>query len=338
MRPARSAESIPAKPASAALVPREPPPRRKLFARLFQRLAAIFQAAAPLPVPVGSAHRFLLGIVAAMTFLAALSILAASAGLRATGDWEQALRGTATVQIDPPGDSLTPVTSAEMDRRVRVALDLLGGTAGVIRAEPVAPLTALKLLEPWLGEADELANLPMPRLVDVTVDPAILNVPDLEKRLAAAVTGAQFDDHGRWRLGARRLSDAVGVLSVAVLLVVAFVAAGAVMFSTHALLAIHRDVVEVLHVVGARDGWIAAGFARRSAGAALLGGVLGLTLALGSMLGLSLATDTLSAGLSLPLEPSLGGWIGVGALPFLAAGLAGLTARFTVLATLARMA
>jgi cell division transport system permease protein len=335
MRPtSRSAERIPVKPAGSAMVPAGPPPRRGLG----QRLAALFRPAAPLPVPPGSAHRFLLGIVAAMTFLAALSILAASAGLRATGNWEQALRGTATVQIDPPGDSVTPATSAEMDRRVQHALDLLRATVGVLRAEPVNPQAALKLLEPWLGGAGDLAALPMPRLIDVTIDPALLDAPDLEKRLRAAVNGARFDDHGRWRNGARQLSDAVGVLSAAILLVVAVVAAGAVMFSTHALLAIHRDVVEVLHIIGARDGWIAAGFARRAAGAALLGGVLGMILALGSMLGLSLATEGGGEGLTLPLEPTAIGWIGVAALPFLAAGLAGLTARMTVLATLARMA
>ncbi|MFY7958766.1 MAG: cell division protein FtsX [Elsteraceae bacterium] len=335
MRPAaRSAEPIPVKPAGSALAPAGPPPRRGLS----DRLAGLFRAAAPLPVPPGSAHRFLLGIVAAMTFLAALSILAASAGLRATGNWEQALSGTATVQIDPPGDILTPATSAEMDRRVSRALELLRAAPGVLRAEPVDPQAALKLLEPWLGGAGDLAALPLPRLIDVTVNPTALDAPALDKRLRAAVTGARFDDHGRWRSGARQLSDAVGVLSAAILLVVAVVAAGAVMFSTHALLAIHRDVVEVLHIIGARDGWIAAGFARRAAGAALLGGVLGMILALGSMLGLSLATEGAPGALALPLEPTALGWVAVASLPFLAAGLAGLTARMTVLATLARMA
>jgi cell division transport system permease protein len=335
MRPAaRSAEPIPVKPASAALVPAGPPPKRGAF----DRLAALFRPAAPLPVPPGSAHRFLLGIVAAMTFLAALAILAASAGLRATGNWERALSGTATVQIDPAGDAATPAANAEMDRRVARALELLRAAPGVLRAEPVDPQAALKLLEPWLGGAEDLAPLPMPRLIDVTVDPTVLDAAGLDKRLRAAVTGARFDDHGRWRNGARQLSDGVGVLSAAILLVVAVVAAGAVMFSTHALLAIHRDVVEVLHIIGARDGWIAAGFARRAAGAALLGGVLGMILALGSMLGLSLATEGTGEGLALPLEPTAVGWIAVAALPFLAAALAGLTARLTVLATLARMA
>ncbi len=330
----RSAQPIPRKPVGSALVPMTPPPRPGVG----ERIIGLFRPSAPLPVPPGSAHRFLLGIVAAMTFLAALAILAASAGLRATGDWEHALRGTATVQIDPPGDAVTPAAAAEMDRRVARAMALLVAAPGVIRAEPVAPDQALKLLEPWLGGATELASLPMPRLIDVTVDPAVVDAADLDRRLRAAVAGSRFDDHGRWRNGARRLSDAVGVLSAAILSVVAVVAAGAVMFSTHALLAIHRDVVEVLHIIGARDGWIAAGFARRAAGAALLGGVLGQILALGSMVGLGLATESATEVLALPLEPTMLGWIGVAALPPLAAGLAALTARLTVILTLARMA
>ena len=330
----KTADPIPKRPVGTALEPVIPAPRTSLRARM-RRLV---EPSAPLPVPPGSAHRFLLGIVAAMTFLAALSILAASACLRATGDWEQALRGTTTVQIDPVGEGSNPAAAAELDRRVARAVALLRDSVGVIRAEPITPAAALKLLEPWLGGAGDLAGLPMPRLIDVTVDPGLLNGADLDARLRAAIPGARFDDHGRWRSGARQLSDAVGVLAVAVLLVVAVVAAGAVMFSTHALLAIHRDVVEVLHIIGARDGWIAAGFARRAAGAALLGGVLGTILALGSMLGLSLANENGLEALTLPLEPTLIGWIGVLLLPILAAALAGLTARLTVLATLARMA
>lgn len=329
-----AAAPIPKRPVGGALVPADPPPQRPFGARLRR----LFRSGAPLPVPPGSAHRFLLGIVAAMTFLAALAILASSAGLRATGEWEHALSGTATAQIDPPGDTVTPATTAEMDRRVQRAMALLRATPGVLQAEPMPPEAALKLLEPWLGGAGDLSGMPMPRLIDVTVDPAALDAKDLDKRLRAAVAGARFDDHGRWRSGARRLADAVGVLSASVLVVVAVVAAGAVMFSTHALLAIHRDVVEVLHIIGARDGWIAAGFARRAAGAALLGGVLGMILALGSLLGLSLANEPGRAALTLPLEPTLIGWIGVAALPFMAAALAGLTARLTVMATLARMA
>ena len=57
-----------------------------------------------------------------------------------------------------------------------------------------------------------------------------------------------------------------------------------VIFTTRAGLAVHHAVVEVLHLIGARDGYIARQFQRQALRLALRGGIVGLVLTLATLL------------------------------------------------------
>ena len=65
---------------------------------------------------------------------------------------------------------------------------------------------------------------------------------------------------------------------------VALVATAAVIFTTRTGLAVHRDVIEVLHLIGARDSYIANGFAYHAWWTGLRGGLFGAILAAASLL------------------------------------------------------
>ena len=104
----------------------------------------------------------------------------------------------------------------------------------------------------------DLEDLPVPRLVAVTLDG---RHPADAQHLRAALTSqnivATVDDHSVWIMDIRRAGEVVRWLGAGVFLLIAAAAAAVVAFATRAGLAARRDVVEVLHLAGAEDHFIA---------------------------------------------------------------------------------
>ena len=280
--------------------------------------------------------RFLPGLIAVMVYLAGLA-LAGMLVLDATLQrWDRSLTGTLTVQ-------LPPAEEGKGDGGLAVVLKVLRGTPGVTSATALGRDATARLLEPWLGDLLADADLPLPRLIDLRIDPE--NAPDLAAlrgRLTAAAPNAVLDDHHRWL---DRLASLVLSIELTALAVVVLVAAAAVMtvvFTTRAGLAVHHAVIEVLHLIGARDGYIAGQFERQALSLALRGGVVGLVFAAGTLVAIGQAGEATSVlGDRVRLLPSVAlapwHWLAMALLPLAAAVIAMMTARITVLRALARM-
>ena len=286
-----------------------------------------------LPLGADAAARFLPWIVGAMVYLAALALASAFAVNLAIGGWRADITGELTIEV-PAGDEMDATARAERLDRVMGALTGIDGIAGV---SIIGPAEVERLLEPWLGPDAAAADLPLPDLVAVTLDDGA--APDfalLDARLAAAVPGAQFDDHRAWIHRLDRFGLLVELLTGAIVLLVAGAAALAVVFVTRTGLDIHRQTVDLVHLLGARDRYIARLFERHALAFGFVGGVLGLAAAAATISAIALAVHRLAAGLLPAVTLGIGHWAALAALPIAAAGIAMLTARVTVLRTLAR--
>jgi cell division transport system permease protein len=96
-------------------------------------------------------------------------------------------------------------------------------------------------------------------------------------------------------------------------------------------------VVELLHVMGAPDRYVARQFQSHVLGLAIRGGLIGTMLAAATLFGLARAGGQYSTGLlpDMSLTPiQLAALVGV---PLAAALLAAVTARLTVMRALARL-
>ncbi len=289
-------------------------------------------------VPLGDdeAGRFLPWIIGSMVFLAALAMASALAISAASSRWNAELSSSATVQIAPaPTDKPSPDNKPEA--RMQAVLGVLNATEGVVAAKPISDAAARALVAPWLGAGD-LGDIAMPQLVELTIDQDRLDAKALQARLTAAVPGAEFDDHRRWVNALRSLAESLQAIAFAVLVLVGSVAILAIVFATRSGLAVHGEVVEVLHLIGARDDYIASGFSRYASMLALRGGVGGTVLAAGALWSLRLAEADFAMGLLPSLTLSPYAWGIIACLPIAAAVLAALTARLTVLTVLARLA
>ena len=218
----------------------------------------------------------LMFVIAVLCALACLAVLGGAAADRAARGWRADLKASATVQVLPKSGE----TSAEAAAR---GAEALAGVKGVVEARALDRAAAVKLLEPWLGKGAVPDDLPIPELVTVDLDPAHpADAAALSAALAQAGVDGSVDDHGRWLGDVERTALAVRLVAVGAALALAAAAAAAIGFATRAGLQARREVVEVLHLAGAEDRFIAGlfqnRFARLSAWAGLQGTVVAAAL------------------------------------------------------------
>lgn len=288
-----------------------------------------------LPLKGDPSSRFLPWLVALMVFLSAVSVAGVFVINTVIARWDHDVSGTLTVQVIPVGGE---GGEAVTDERVRQAVDVMRRTPGVLTVRALDKRQTLALLEPWLGSTDVVQDLPLPRLIDVAVDPeARVDLAELSDRLSHAVSGASIDDHRVWLSRLVSLSRTIQWLAVSILLLIGVVTSATVVYATRTGMAVHRGVIEVLHLIGAHDDYVAKQFANHAFGLGLNGGLLGLGAAVPTLTMIGWAAKRLEGGFLPQLSLPLAGYIVIGLLPLAAAALAMTTARMTVHGTLSRM-
>lgn len=288
-----------------------------------------------LPLDRDALSRFLPWLIAFMVYLACLAL----AGMLILGAmaerWDAGASGTLTVQIIP---SESPAAAPKEVRRIEAALDILRTTPGIAGAEVIGEGRIMALLEPWLGSIGGSGDLPLPRLIDVELKAgAEVDTAALSKRLLKAVPGTTVEDHGVWLDKLVRLLRTVEILASLVLLLIGSATVGTVVFTTRTGLAIHQEAIEVLHLIGAQDSYVAKQFATRALILGLRGGIIGLVLAVPTLMGIGVLAARMEAGLLPDFTLTPAHWAAMVCLPLAVALIAMLTARLTVMKTLAEM-
>jgi len=286
-----------------------------------------------LPLGKDSSARFLPWLIAFMVFLACLALAAVLVVERSIARWDRGLSGQLTVQVPAAGDP------ALDESRLQAVLAVLTATPGVRGVTVMNAAEVRRLLQPWLGSGAELEGLPLPTLIAVSVDPtATPDLDDLNRQLAAAVPGSFADDHQRWLDDLVALAGSVELAALAVMLLVGLAAIITVVFVTRTGLEIHRQVIELLHLMGAQDRYIAREFQRHALRLGLRGGLFGFALAAAALAGLAWLARGSNAALLPDLDLAPLDWAWLALLPLAAAVTAMWTARLTVLRTLVRLA
>jgi cell division transport system permease protein len=243
------------------------------------------------------------------------------------------LAGNLTVQVTHESTA----TAADRERRVQAVVDLLA-LPEVERVEVLGQDALAGLLEPWLGGAADVADLPLPDLVAVTLKPgASVDVGAVETMLQASVPQANVDDHAEWLNDLLVFARSVQWLAAIVVMLTSLVAAITVIFVTRTGLAIHRRVIDIVHLIGARDAYIARQFQGHALRLGIMGGALGVTLAAVTLYGIQRLLSRVDEALLPQVTLSTAQWIVLALLPLGAGAIALLTARLTVLRSLRRI-
>lgn len=213
--------------------------------------------AAPI-VPSGSiAGQALATLIAIMSFLACVTVGGVSLVQQSAGSWQSQISREATIQIRPAQDF--DIETALVDARaIAAAFD------GVRDARIIDVEETVALLEPWLGSGLDIDALPVPRLVVITIDES--SPPDFAAMALAiteAVDNATLDDHRTWVDRLISMARTTVFFGIAVLILVLAALLLTVVFATRGAMSSNHEVIEVLHFIGARGGYIARQFERR---------------------------------------------------------------------------
>jgi cell division transport system permease protein len=270
----------------------------------------------------------LLFVVAALCFLAALTALSARSSYSAAAEWTNAVEGELTVRL-----------RGVDARAAEDAATLITQMEGVETARLIPRQEAAQMLAPWFGSDGLPAGLPVPVLVEVTTLAGTPNVAgDLSSRLADAGFDARIDDHARWGQDVRRALGTARLAAFAIVALLVATAIAVIAFATHAALLARRDIVNVLHLSGAPDPYIANLFERRFWLLGLRGGSIGAAAALGVAALLIFVLGSSAERTWLLPRLSLDFWDFVILLltPIIAGFSARIAARRTVIRELAR--
>ena len=213
--------------------------------------------------------RALVAVVAIMTFLASLTIGAAVLVSKAAGEWQSDISREVTVQI-------IPASGRDVDAAVEKAVTIARASAGIVEVRPYSKEESAKLLEPWLGSGLSLSELPVPRLIVIKV--AQDTPPDLaqlKRVLTDQVPGAVLDDHRGWIDRMRAMAGAAVAAGICILILMFAATVLSVAFATRGAMATNKAVIEVLHFVGAKNGFIARHFQHHFLVLGLQGGAIG---------------------------------------------------------------
>jgi len=230
---------------------------------------------APLVPTDTAAGRSLAAVIAILTFLAGLCAGAAEMVAANASQWQGDVAQEVTIQIRPgPG--------RDVDADVAKAAGIAKAEPGIAETRVFSKAEAERLLEPWLGSGLDLSDLPVPRLIALKLGNGQgADLRRLRTRLLEALPGvASLDDHALWLQRLSTAANAFVGIGIGLVILVLVATGLAVTFATRGAMASNREVVEVLHFVGADDDYIARAFQRRFFGLGLRGGAIGAGLAI----------------------------------------------------------
>ena len=281
-----------------------------------------------LPLRENPAGRLLAWLASGLVCLAVLAF-ALAAGTQARLHQLALAPAIVTVAV-PPGPS-----GMAGDAELAPRLAALRALPGVVQLRVLPAADLLPTLAPGDAGGLLLADLPLPRVIEVALDRAV--APDRAALLAAAgadaVIGAPVVGGAEGAAAMRRLrlfGWAGGALALASLI------AASVLVVRGALLA-QRETVRLLRSLGAGETQVALQFEQYAARNGLRGAALGFLTAIALLVALAGAGAAWPSA-DLP-EPRLlpADWLRLAAVPVAAAFLAAVAARLTVRFGLARL-
>jgi cell division transport system permease protein len=211
-------------------------------------------------------------LVTALMVALGILVLAGAASIRHIDlEWRQALTGRWTVELDPSTDPAAAVTT-------------LKTLSGIADAHALSPDEIRALLQPWLRDPALAAELPLPVLVDLSLDRAAPpSSVTMAREVADKLPNAKLDDHAAWTGDLLRIAQTGEVVGLAFFAAIALTMIVSIAATARARLGVNRTEIALLHTIGASDGYIVRQFQAGALRSAVIGAFFGLIVAAGAM-------------------------------------------------------
>lgn len=291
-----------------------------------------------LPLNNSSSNTFLRLLIGLMCILGMLALSASFALSAMTHRWSDGLEGKISVEIpasDSGGNIIKPgIVQSMTDEAAKV----LSQHPDIEEARITQEKDVKRLLSPWLGEDMVMDSIPIPGLISVTFRKG--STPDLEKierQVKEVAPQARIDTHESWLSDVVRFTGALQFAAALLTLIIGITTLVAVAGGVRSKLSENKDELELLHLMGASDSYIARQIQRHTFLLSIHGGALGVLAGGLILLIISLVAGKIGVNLVPDFRLSDAQKIMLVGLPLPIGLLAMATARWTVLRVLTKM-
>lgn len=291
-----------------------------------------------LPLSNSSGNTFLRLLIGLMCVLGMLA-LAASFAMSAMKDrWSDGLANRVSVEIpasDSGGDVIAPGIVRSMTDE---AAKILNAHPDVAQVAIMEEKQIRELLSPWLGTDMVMESIPVPGLISVTFrEGAAPDMAALETALKEVAPRARIDTHESWLSDVLRFTGALQFAALLLTLIIGMTTLVAVAGGVRSKLSENKEELELLHLMGASDSYIAKQIQRHTLILAAQGGAAGVAAGAILLFVIGLAAGKFGINLipDFRLDNTQKAILVLMPLPL--AVLAMATARYTVLRVLAKM-
>ena len=254
------------------------------------------------------------------------------------GNWEKDITGSITVQITPIEDDNKHIDTAKTQEQQNKVLQFMEKISGVESVRILDEQTVQKLMAPWIGNKVDLSTLPIPQLLDVRLKPnAELNYDEITRGLKLLTANASIDNHRLWLNRLIKFATSLKTVALAILLMVVAICAFSIYYSARTSLNININSIEILHIVGAKDEYIAKQYAKKYAKIGFFAGIIGLMAAVPCIILVGKYGISTGSGLLSGARLSNAAWTLIMLTPLFSLLYSMITSYFTVLKSLEKM-
>lgn len=291
-----------------------------------------------LPLKNNAGNRFLVLLVALMTFLAVL-MAASFFVLLALGErWTSGLENQMTIEIPSEDHAGNILTNNVLKNKVEKITTVLDHYPSIESFNVLPDQEIIDLVSPWLGDDIVLEDFPLPALISVKMKPGNEDEIDiLRGKIKIAVPHARIDTHETWLNDILRLTKSLRFATLVLCFFVALTATMAIAGAIRSRMAEYHEEIDLLHLMGASDQYISGQFQRHTLILAIKGSAIGLALAFLAMLVIKLIAGDTVTGLIPDFRMVWQDYATICTIPLLVGGLAIITTQKTVLHVLRQL-
>lgn len=303
---------------------------------MLKTIRSKFSKGYDLPLSRDGNSRFFILVIAIMTFLATLAFYSGVQLSGVTSNMLNDIEGKATVEIPAVSD----VDGYNPNEEASEVLDFLKTHPDISKAIILDQEEIARMVAPWLGsDQGSTQAIPLPILISIEFIDSKKEVDyvDLVARIHTVSDVARLDRHEAWMQSVKNLASLFKTISgmiVGIIIVALVITVASGIWSR---IKIYRDEVELLHLIGARDAYVAGQFQKQAFAmttkGALLGFICGTVFYVIVQWGVSALLSSFSGGF-FSFNVYVAAFL---TLPLAIVVLSLLTTRFTVLKALSAM-
>lgn len=289
-----------------------------------------------LPLRSDPANRFLPWIVALMVYLATLSLTVAFSVSSLINQWQVGFQSHITVEI--PNTSFNEDASSNQETLTQQVLDLIKQMPQVGKIKLLSTKEILQNFNTQISIESTNEQF-LPQLIDVEIiERNDISLAQLEQHLHMLSPHIVIEDHLDWKEGLFELAQSTQIISFLILGMIVAATMGTIAFTSQTSLIIHRQIIEILYLMGGTDNYIAKQFQNHTFRIGLKGGMYGFAMSTITFFILNFFAKNLNVHILLPLLSNVVVWATTISVPLFVTAFMIISARATVKLSLRYMA